>query len=959
MLIHWSEIELDRIDRPDGVLSRPLMVLDLETSGLDPARDEILQVALLKLSVGDGTVERASTLVRPTKPVPRDILRLTKLDPEALASAPRWATVREELRTHVAGWAIGGHNVSFDLKFLSQGGLELPLGLDTWDWARVAFPRRDNHRLADFAQELLVPGRPHDAATDVLATYYLLAAIHRQLMRLGPATRTLVHRLMGPAWDWWQWDPGEWGGLEAALFRPAPEPAVLAPEPRSVPMGPIHTCFDADGPLARVHGDWQPRPGQAAMADAVEDALADRRVLVAEAGTGVGKSLAYLMPAIRQAVWEGERVVVATHTVALQDQLWEKDLPEALAALQLEDVPRALVKGRARYACLLKVEEEVGGVDMALDWGERVAAASLVVWLAETDAGERDEWVGGRAPGAQELWEAVAADPDACAGPRCKFAGPCFMRQSRRAAEAANLVVTNHALLLAHAAQGGVLPSFRHLVVDEAHHLPEVADQALGLRVDLVRSARILRDWAHPRGLLAHGTEMLGGRGPLIRGQLAEAAGRLASAAQELVHLGKKWRGGADGHAGGRWRERTRLAADRRPEWAASPAAEALTAALSEITATAGALADAIAAAEERLGDSERRSPRWLQLGRVERVLQELSEGISAFQEGADDWVDWWEWDAQGSQVILRRAPLNPGQLLDGRLWSQVPGGTVLTSATLTVSGSFAYLGGQLGLAPDVVVNRYPSPFATDEQSLLAVPIDFPHPNGAGHVDRVAAFVRELAGRLNGRLMVLTTSRAAVEALADLLEGELATMGVELLVQGVDGSPHQLARRLMTHPASVLLGTSGLWEGVDVKGPALAVVVVTRLPFLYPGEPLEEARAELLKLEGRSPFAWRSLPQAVLKFRQGFGRLLRSEQDRGAVVVLDPRILPPRYGTGRGTTYGRRFVSSLPDPQVVMAREDEVLDRVTAFAGQLPPAGAALRDSNEREADGFAHFGDQ
>ncbi len=920
-----------------AVVARPMVIVDLETSGLDAQHDEIIQVAALRVDpdAPGGTVALASSFVRPTRPVPREILRLTHLDPEVLAAAPAWSAVRPALQAFVGEDPVAGHNIAFDLKFLAQAGLALPQGLDTWDWARIAFPARRNHKLAELAADCDVPGSAHDARTDVVACYFVMAAVQRRLSRLGRATSALVRHTVGREGDWWRWDSAP-GGPEAALFRPAPEPSAVPLAPRAVALGPIHDWFAEGGALARLHPGWQARPGQVALADAVEEALADHTTLVAEAGTGVGKSLAYLLPAVRQAAWEGERVVVATHTVALQDQLWHKDLPEALQALGLEDVPRALVKGRARYACLLKAEEETGGVDLAWTWDQRAAAASLVVWLAETEAGERDEWTGGRVPGAQGVWEAVAADPDACLGSRCKFAGPCYMRRSRRLAESANLVVTNHSLLLAHAAQGGVLPEFHHLVIDEAHHLPEVADQALGLRIDLVRSSRLLAEWARPTGILGHSYQLLGARADLLRQVLQGNAALLQQAADALAALGRALKR-AESSALRPRVETLRVVGDVARRLEEGPAGPALAEAAVSLDGAARQLADAIAAAEEEGPELERKSARWLQLGRMERVIQELAVGIGAFQSRSDDWVDWWEWNGAGTQVTIRRAPLNPGTLLADTLWSAVPGGTVLTSATLTADGRFDYLGSQLGLPRDIGVTAYPSPFAAHKHSLLAIPSDFPLPNDPDHLGRAGQFVAQLAGRLGGRLMVLATSRAAVESLADALDAPLAALGLELLVQGPGGSPHQLAAHLRTHPATVLVGTSGLWEGVDVPGPALAAVVLTRLPFGYPGEPLEEARAEVLLRQGRSPFGARSLPQAVLKFRQGFGRLLRTEEDRGAVVVLDPRILPaghgPPGGVRRPTRYGRAFLASLPGPQVAVGDTGTVLERVEAFAG--------------------------
>ncbi len=933
----WDPAEWN-LPRAADLVARPLVIVDLETTGLDPIRDEIIQVAALRIdpAAPDPVLRFASSLVCPRAPVPREILRLTRLDPDAVAAAPPWSTVGPALQAFVGATPVAGHNVAFDLKFLEEAGLRLSGGLDTWDWARIAFPARANFKLAELALDLAVPGTSHDARTDVAACYHVMAAVHRRLAQLGPTTAGLLRHILAGEAGWWRWEAAR-AGSEAALFRRVAEAPAVTLGRRGVEMGPIRECFAPEGVLAALHPGWQSRPGQVAMADAVEEALANAATLVAEAGTGVGKSLAYLMPAVRQAAYEGSRVVVATHTVALQDQLWQKDVPEALRALGLEDVPRALVKGRARYLCLLKAEEETGGVDIAWNWEQRVAAASLIVWLVDTDSGERDEWVGGRLPDAQVVWEAVAADPDACLGARCPHAGACYMRKSRRQAEGANLVVTNHALLLAHASQGGVLPEFQHLVVDEAHHLPEVADEALGLRVELVRSARLLAEWAKPTGILGKSHDLLGARADRVRESLYGNSALLEQAATALAELGRRLTGDSASNGASRV-ETVRIVPPVAAALEESGVAALLQDAGDSLAMAARLLADAVADADSGDPSADGRSARWVQLGRMERVLQELAVGLQAFRERSDDWVDWWEWNASATQVVIRRAPLNPGPLLHERLWSAVPGGTVLTSATLTAEGRFDYLGDQLGLARDARVTPFPSPFATHEQSILAIASDFPLPADPGHLARVGDFVEALAMRLGGRLMVLVTSRAAVRVLADRLDAPLTRARIDLLVQGPNGTPHQLATHLQAQPASVLLGTSGLWEGVDVPGPALAAVVLARLPFGYPGEPLEQARADVLARGGRSAFRARSLPQAVLKFRQGFGRLLRTESDRGAVVVLDPRILPAGAGAqGGGTRYGRAFLQSLPGPRLVIGDTPTVLEQVAVFAGAASP----------------------
>lgn len=912
------ERELDRVP----TVAPGYVVVDLETTGFDPRRDEILQVAAA--AVGPDGVAVWTSLVRPSGPVPEAVLRLTGLNRAELLAAPPEAEVLAGLERFLAGRPVVGHNVAFDREFLAARGIRPAVAADTLTWARIAFPRRASHRLEDFGDVVgPLPGAFHDARVDVLATLRLVAAIRQRLAGLGPRTRQALADLLGREWDWWA-VPDAGAGTEAGVFAPGGEPP---PEPEPV-SGPVaespERWWAPDGPLARRHPGWERRPAQEQLAEAVRRTLEAGDTLLAEAGTGLGKSLAYLLPAVAAAA-AGARVVVATNTVALQDQLWDKDVPEALEALGVPGLPRALVKGQGRYACLLKAEdalEAARGRTLAPPY----ALAALVVWLAETADGERDDWTGMRLADGPALWEAVAADPAACARERCRFAGPCYLRASRRRAQAARILVVNHALLLAHAGLGGgVLPPFDHLVVDEAHRLPEAADQAFGFAVPLAATARRLEEWGARGGLFdrLEGAERLEGREAVRRGLglAAGALGRLAAALRA--------------EAAARGVDTVRV----RPE--ADPLAEPVKAAQDDARTALEALGDRMGELVERAraawGPAVLDRPGWLAWSRAVTRIAEVAAVLGAFGTADGDVVDWWQVAAPpAAEVTVRRAPLNPAPWLKEQLWDKVPGGKILVSATLRIGGRFDYLAGQLGLDPAAVRTLdLASPFNVRERAILAVPRDFPDPREEIHLDRVGEFVARLAGAIGGRTLVLTTSRRAVLGLRERLLPALERQGIQLWVQGLDGPAERLARRLRADPRAVVVGTASLWEGIDVPGPALSAVVVTRLPFAYPEDPLEAARLEQIARTGRSAFWTRTLPQAVLRFRQGFGRLLRAMDDRGAVVVLDPRLV------GR-SEYGRVFVDSLPGPRLVVGGTMELVETVSRFIAAGEDAACAF-----------------
>jgi Rad3-related DNA helicase/DNA polymerase III epsilon subunit-like protein len=892
------------------------VVVDLETTGLTPGRDEIIQVAACRVTP-DGS-SGWSSWVRPRTPVPPFITRLTGIDDERLASAPPWEAVRPELARWIGDLPLVGHNVGFDQAFLRQGGIVAPVAADTQTWARIAFPQRSSYRLSELADLVGWGGGGfHDARVDAWITTGLVEVLAARLASLPLGLQQWIERLMGREWLWWHVPPGD-ADRRHPLERPAPDTSGPPTEIRwERPVPEMEVVLGPGGLLARAHQGWQERPSQAAMARAVAAAFRDGSRLMAQAGTGVGKSLAYLVPALARAA-AGERVVVATHTVALQDQLWVKDLPEAMTAMGLDELPVARLKGRSRYVCLLKAEDVLNEVGtLALGEEERVALASFLVWLQETTEGELEDWGAAGSAEASGVWDQVQAEVEACAGSRCRFAGSCFMRRSRRRAEESTLIVTNHALLLS-AGAAGSLPEFRHLVIDEAHRLPDAADQVLGVTIPLVREAGRLADLAGPRG----GWNKVSSVELVSRTQLA--ADRLKLAAGALAEAAEACRRFVLDH--GTDETTLRLSDDVRGLWVEGPGDPVASAAEALETAGAG-LEELLEAAGETLGpETVETSPTWLALRRLLHGCRGLAQVLRVFGDGDDAWVDWVELRGTRQEAVLRRAPLNPAELLAAQLWDQTPGGVVLTSATLSVGDDMSFMAQQLGLSPASTWGAsWPSPFAAHRQALLAIPTDAPDPRDAGHAAFCLQAVATLALAAAGRTLVLTTSRRTMLELGAALGATLRGAGLQVLVQGADGPPQRLVDRLRREPRTVVVGTGSLWEGIDVAGPALSVVVVTRLPFAYPGDPLEGARTEWLSRRGVSPFWRRSLPQAVLRFQQGFGRLLRTETDRGAVVVLDPRVLP-----GRGR-YGPWFLRALPGPALLTAPLEAVVASVTKF----------------------------
>jgi len=596
--------------------------------------------------------------------------------------------------------------------------------------------------------------------------------------------------------------------------------------------------FGSDGALARALPGYERRAEQAALADAVDRALTTGEHLVAEAGTGVGKSLAYLLPALAS----GQRVVVATATKALQEQLLHKDVPVAAAALGA-DVDVRVLKGRANYLCRRALQ---GFQPFLLPDGRDAQAwEAMQPFLAGTETGDRAEL---DVEPTAALWAELSVGPDRCSGRRCPFVSACFAEAARERASHADLVIVNHALYFAHLASGGgVLPEHDAVVFDEAHRLEESAASWLGGRV----SRQGLRRLALDVERACRDAER-----PLP----ARPLDRVERAGERLLR--------AVAPASGRRRVR------ELPPEAALVLVDAL-----------GDLALALQGEGEELDALARRS--LAVAGDVEACLEtrELER------------VVWSEPDA------VAWAPVDVSAELRERLWDDGPT-SVLVSATLTTGEDAGFVRRRLGLdrAREAVIG---SPYEFREQALLYLPRSMPDPRGEGFAERCAEEIVSLLGLSEGRALVLTSSYRALEAYRDRVRGRVP---YEVLVQG-EAPRERLLERFRTEVGSVLLATSTFWQGVDVPGESLSLLVIDKLPFSAPGDPLHEARCEAVERAGGDWFRDYALPTAMLQLRQGFGRLIRGHADRGVVAILDPRL--------RSRPYGRSFLGALPRCPIV------------------------------------------
>jgi ATP-dependent DNA helicase DinG len=638
------------------------------------------------------------------------------------------------------------------------------------------------------------------------------------------------------------------------------------------------------GPLARHVPGFSPRAEQQEMAVAVADAIAAQEKLIVEAGTGTGKTFAYLMPVLHS----GRRVIISTGTRHLQDQLFNHDLPRVRDALQVP-VNTALLKGRSNYLCHHRLALTAGDAGR-LPAQQQHDLECIRAWSARTGSGDIAGL--GEVPEHSPVWPRVTSTQENCLGQECEYFRDCFVVRARRAAMEADVVVINHHLLFADMALreegfGELLPGVDLVIIDEAHQLPEVASLFFGTSLSSHQLLELARD-----AQVEHSREA---------GDMSE----LPDAALRLDGIVRRLRLALGGQ-------------DRRAAWETVERHQRVSESLAELGDTLAQLVDWLQLAAGRGKGLE---SCW-QRGRV------IQERLAVFrQETVSDSIQWFETHRRSFR--LNQTPLDVAPAFS-RALELLPEAWVFTSATLAVGSGFDHYASRLGLE-EARTLKLDSPFDYRKNALLYLPQDMPDPGEASYTRNVVERAREVLSASAGRAFLLFTSHAALQEAADLLGDGL---DYPLLVQGTRPRNELLEdfRRLGN---AVLLGTSSFWEGVDVRGDALSCVIIDKLPFASPGDPVLQARIDALRQQGRNPFMEYQLPQAVIALKQGVGRLIRDVDDRGVLVICDPRL--------QRRSYGRIFLASLPGMPVT--REVDAVYDFFAADEPVGPAGAGACQS--------------
>ncbi|WP_318508591.1 ATP-dependent DNA helicase DinG [Bacillus sp. T3] len=924
------------------------VVIDLETTGNTPKRgDKIIQFAAVIIENGKIT-ETFSSLVNPQQKIPAFIEELTGLNDEMVRDAPLFSEIATKVASLLEDSYFVAHNVLFDLSFLQEELIQSRIDgfygpvLDTVELARILFPTADSYKLSDLAiQEDLKHDRPHQADSDAYVTAELLLILLQKLEGLPQTTIKQLSKLSGGLKS----DIGLF--LEDLLSR-MEQKIETVPKSLEVYRGLAlkrnHHEGDYDGQTVTTYPESQPekeqllkqafpsyekRDGQFIMMDMVMEAFKTSQHALIEAGTGVGKSLAYLLPGAIFAKKEKKPVLISTFTNQLQQQLMNKDIP-LLKKMLSSSIKTSLLKGRSHYLSLAKFEQSL--LEEEDNYDTTLTKMQILIWLTETKTGDSDEL--NLSSGGLIYWNKIKNEHSEFLQDK-HWRQYDFYQRAKLEANEAELIITNHSVVLADiVSDKKILPEYEYAVIDEGHHFEKAAGKFFGTTIDYLTCRLLfgqigLYDQKQLfykfenllKVLLAQHQEMHSSRGNKLLLDLFYVMDEFFKIVVIFSQSKQKRKPQTYN------RISIRLNQDEMgKEWnALLTEAERFSFLLKDTIDYFTARLEQIKMSEQTISS--------IQQGILEEVvavcsqLDELRKIIkSVFLQPSENNVRWIELDLRSIQntTTIYAFPVNVSTYLHDHFFSQKKS-IVVTSATLTVKQSFQYTISELGMESTKCIQKViPSPFDYEKQVQLIIPEDLPEINSVSQQDYVIAIsehIISIAEATKGRMLILFTAHDMLKKTYDLIRESGFLDDFAIMAQGItSGSRTRLTRNFQRFDKAILLGTSSFWEGIDIPGEDLSCLIIVRLPFSSPDEPVTEAKSEIIKKQGGNPFSAYSLPEAIIRFKQGFGRLIRTESDRGIVVVFDRRIVTTRYG--------KAFLQSIPQ---VMIKKYTLDDMVRAI----------------------------
>ncbi|MBN2425533.1 MAG: 3'-5' exoribonuclease [Calditrichaceae bacterium] len=962
------------------------VVVDLETTGLDPEKDKIIEIGAIRFENGKET-NAFEHLVNPGIPIPEFITRLTGIKDADVQNMPVINEVFPRLEQFIGDAAFVGQQVNFDASFLEYHYRSVHNDFHNWDDQALRFKYLKNFRLDTlFIARILMPFQEkfklgnlaayfgynlenaHQAVEDASATAHVFLHLLDRVLGVDNETLANIINLLFansrraksffvtvlnfknerkinisslPLLDDAKLAGKYYNVLGDLRKKVMPDEEAL---PEAIDEQNILEYFESGGRLAHVIKGYEQRDQQRQMAQTIVHAVNDSAFVVAEAGTGTGKSMAYLIPAVEFAVRNrhiDHRIIISTNTKNLQEQLFFKDIPTLFSARR-GDFSAVILKGRSNYLCLDKWHYVMTDVNQRLSQDERSRVLPLVLWVENTKTGDIAENEAFQIDRNIGLWSKFVAESSYCPGKSCKYYEDCFLMKARRNAQTSDIVVVNHSLLFSDLAADHVaLNEYRNLIIDEAHNIENAAAEYLGARVSFWTFRNLYHKLYDEEPKKSGALQQLDLR--ISQGKIDDHKSKeITNISRALKYdnirlkehvlifyneLSRLLREKYIKNGGLNEENRVRYFKNFKFFGLLSQQIDDIKAGLKAVIQKLGQLLDNLNRLKAE--SFEFQDQVFRELLSIRTDFEELSQAFDfCLAADTEKYVYWLEIprNIKSNDIILFAAPLNIAELLKTRLYDNLDL-LVLSSATLTVNKEFDYFLQRTGLNlledKKLVANSFGSPFDFPNQLMIGVADYMPDPRNDQFAGQLADNIKLLHQQHRTGMLVLFTNYSLLNRMYDDLKSYFDGERILLLAQGKGNSRTNLINQFREFNDSVLFGTDSFWEGIDVPGEALELLVIPKLPFDVPSDPVVEARMEEIKKAGGNAFLEYSVPEAIIKFRQGFGRLIRTKSDFGAVIITDNRLSRMQYG--------KHFLNSLPAETSVFKTQKELLSAIKGW----------------------------
>ncbi|WP_343272878.1 ATP-dependent DNA helicase DinG [Lentibacillus songyuanensis] len=924
-------------------------VIDLETTGHTPAKhDKIIEIGIVTIE-NNQISNTFSTFLNPQRDIPLFVTNLTGISDKDVADAPTFEKKADEIAAMFTDCYLVAHNVPFDLGFLNEelaahkrARLTNPV-LDTVELARILYPQAPSFKLAQISRYLNIHhDDPHRALSDAYVTAKLFLKLRQKLETLPYETidglLKLEQTLKSDIYDLLYQRQQELAfsietdddimAFQGLAFKKLSDEQSDKPTVETSFGDYLDSIYEEEGTLKQEMDHYEKRDGQREMSEEIFDAFRSHQHALIEAETGTGKSLAYLLPAIYEAVSQQQRIVISTYTTQLQSQLLEEEIP---LIHQLVNFPFkvALLKGKQHYISLEKFAHDLG-LDQKENYDVTLTKAMILVWLTETQSGDIDEI---QLPSSGYLFfKRVCVEAEGYRDPTSPWFQKSFYQHTRRQAQKADVIITNHSLLCTDMFNDyQFLPAYEKAIIDEAHHLEDTASSHYGLKVDYASIHHRLNyigtteedHWLSElinTYAVDQQESLLTNWNTIFNQAKYEVDDLFRFLFQYVVDQQKYQKSYSDI---GRTQYRFENGKEQKKKWnTIKEMTTRLTFYFRDLIHLLSQLQQSI----EQQATMDKNDKDAMQgiTESLQRFIDQL-EQLFLLDDNEQQDVKWIEIEANGAKnaVYLYCEPIEMSGLLAKDFFAQKQS-VILTSATLTMKRSFSFIQNRLGLTADrLVTKKVYSPFSYQDQVQLMVPNDFPdvrQGNSADYIYSTCEAILSLAEITNGRMLVLFTSYDMLRKTYNTLKETMDLTTYTLIAQGISsGSRSRLKKNFVHYDRTILLGTNSFWEGVDIPGEDLSCLVIVRLPFEPPDHPIVEAKSAQFKNNGKNAFMELSLPNAVIRFKQGFGRLIRSSNDRGIVFVCDARLVKARYG--------KYFTESIPEVPITFNSTMKLIEK--------------------------------